>query len=131
MAQDAPPTGPSSEASTPRAGDQPDRNTTDAPTGRGGVPEPGAKSDGDSDGKEPGQPPRGFRHNPAGFLLLLVLIVPYSVMVSHIAKRKGRNVVLWVIISLIPGPSVAVLWLVSLTDRDVMERLARLEETST
>lgn len=80
---------------------------------------------------DPGQPmPR--MSGTAGALLcpliaFVLIATPYAILVGFIARRKGRSVPLWVIVALIPGVSIAVFWLVSQPDKQVLDRLAALE----
>ena len=60
-------------------------------------------------------------------VFLLALVAGYCVMVGYIAVRKGRNPVLWALLAIIPIVSIATLWLISLTDKSVLQRLGDLE----
>ena len=66
--------------------------------------------------------------------LLPIIIVSISVaFVSYVtAKRKGRNPVLFAVIALVPFiGGLVLLFLIGITDKEVYDRLGRIEERVT
>jgi len=64
-------------------------------------------------------------------IIMLFCGLPYVVVIAFIAARKGQSVPLFCILCFIPIVNVvAGLWLASLTDATVKDRLAKLEGTS-
>jgi hypothetical protein len=59
------------------------------------------------------------------FVPLLTLAVPFLIMTFFLARRKGRSLVLYGLLAIIPGVNViAALWLASQTDASVRAELA-------
>jgi len=63
-------------------------------------------------------------------LPLMIVTLPLLVLISFIAKRKGVNIVLAIILGLIPMVNMLfALWLASKTDLDILRRLKGIEDT--
>ena len=61
-------------------------------------------------------------------IIMLVCGLPYVVVIGFIAARKGKSVPLFCLLCFIPLVNVvASIWLASLTDAAVTDRLADLE----
>ena len=67
----------------------------------------------------------------ASFLPILLIAAITAGLFYRIVKRKGRSP-LWLISFLFPVIGFfVVIWIVSLTDKDLLDRLAKLEAVST
>ena len=64
----------------------------------------------------------------ASFIPIILIGVPFVIFAAKFAKRKGKDRVPYVLMSLIPFVGLFVLmWLASLTDKVVLDRLEQLE----
>lgn len=64
-------------------------------------------------------------------LIMLFCGLPYVIVIGFIAARKGQSVPLFCLLCFIPIVNVvASIWLASLTDAAVKDRLAKLEGAS-
>ena len=62
-------------------------------------------------------------------IIMLICGLPYVVVIGFLAARKGQSVPLFCLLCFIPIVNVvAGIWLASLTDAAVRDRLAALEE---
>jgi hypothetical protein len=64
-------------------------------------------------------------------IVMVLFLLPYAVVIYLIARTKGKSPVLWFIVAFIPVVNVSCLWVVSLTDLEVKNRLASLEVKNT
>ena len=65
----------------------------------------------------------------AYLLAMLLVSVPIAFVNYVLAKRKGKTPILFAIVGLIPFiGAVSLLYLVGITDRDVYDRLSRIEQ---
>lgn len=65
--------------------------------------------------------------NIPALLPIMILALVMAVPAALLAREKGRNVALWVILALIPIVNVAAIWyFVGTPDRRVSEKLDRL-----
>jgi cell division protein FtsB len=61
------------------------------------------------------------------FVLLIVLTLPFLITMLFLARRKGKSLVVYLLLGLIPGANtIAALWLASQTDASVKAELEDL-----
>jgi len=66
------------------------------------------------------------------FVPLIIFTLPFLLLIAFLAKRKGINIFLAVVVGLIPMANILfALWLASRTDTMVLERIAKLEQKNT
>lgn len=67
-----------------------------------------------------------------GLLPFLIITITMSIFVWFIARRKGVNAPLYCVLTVIPLVGIyTVVFLLSKTDKDVLERLEKLEGMDT
>jgi hypothetical protein len=60
-------------------------------------------------------------------VLLVIIIVPFLVTMLFLARRKGKSLIVYFLLGLIPGANmIAALWLASQTDASVKAELEDL-----
>lgn len=65
----------------------------------------------------------------ASFIPLLILGIVLAFIAAKFAKRKRKKPVLYVLLALIPAfGGLVLIWLASLTDKEVLDRLSQLED---
>ncbi len=61
------------------------------------------------------------------FVPLAIITVPFLVMILFLARRKGKSLLVYFLLGLIPGANmIAALWLASQTDASVKAELEEL-----
>ena len=63
------------------------------------------------------------------FLPLIIFTLPFLILVAFLAKRKGFNIIIAIVVGLFPMINILfALWLASQTDTAILDRLNKLEQ---